>query len=255
MRASGHPFPEYIRFDLKEADSNAPSYDPEELRVDSRANVWLSAVKLACLPLRPLERSLVERKITDAAIRYGIPDDVNHAVSTVKELNAKVAGIETTTDYVKARDWFFANAPALDDELREKLADYLGERAEKVGHLPSLVERYRLDELSGRDPLTETVRQFAERNLHKLATGAVYRTDQFAVLPVDRVEECLPDLLRTASLGMNVIAPERIGKVASHLAEPEALVLESLLASYGQEPVHHDRNNPVEINDEILAAL
>ena len=95
MRAVGYPFPEYIRFETKEADSDAPSYHPEELRIDSRANVWLSAVKLACLPLRPLERSLFQRKIADAAFRYGIDKEVEQAVKMVEEFNSKVAGITT----------------------------------------------------------------------------------------------------------------------------------------------------------------
>ena len=259
MRASGFPFPEYIRFDPKTAENESseetPSYHSTELKLVGRANVWLSAVKLACLALQPLKKKLLTKKVADAAFRYGIENDVEQALTTVRNLQTKTAGIATLSDYGRGKDWLFENADQLDQDIRIRLADHLLDQAVKLGHVPSLLEKYRLDEIAGRDPETGDVHRFAKKNLHKLANGSVFRTDQFGVLPITEIEEYLPRLLKTASLEMNVVEPHRLGKIAATLPEHEADVLESLMLRYNQDPVFCDRDNPIEISDTDLAEL
>jgi len=260
LRATGFRFPEYITFATKTADQKetgeiAPSYHPTDLETGSRENVWLSSVKLAAMPLRPLQREFLHKKIADAAFRYGIESDLEKVSEAIQNFRQKTAGIETVTDYEIARDWFFKNAGYMEGELRTRLADHLLEQAKKLGHVPSLLEKVQINEAAGRDPVTDEVRQFAEQNLHKLANGSVYRTDQFGCLTPETVREYLPHLLREASLGMNVIEPHRFGKVASLLPEHEATVLDALLGAQGEFPVHREKNLPVEIGDDVLAAL
>jgi hypothetical protein len=140
-------------------------------------------------------------------------------------------------------------------QLRTRLADHLLDQAEKLGYIPSLLEKVQINEAAGRDRDTEEVYQLAEQNLHKLANGSLWRTDQFDCLSPETVQEYLPHLLRQASLGMNVIEPHRFGKVASLLPEHEAAVLDALLNAQGEYPVHREQNLPVEINDTVLATL
>ena len=260
LRATAFRFPEYISFAMKTADRKEtgdvePSYDPDDLDTGSRENVWLSAVKLAAMPLRPLQRELLGKKIADAAFRYGIEADLEKVVAAIQNLRRKTAGIETVTDYEIARDWLLKNAEYLPGEVRTRLADHLLEQAVKLGHIPSLLEKVQINEAAGRDPVTDEVRLLAERNLHKLANGSFWRTDQFKCLSPETVREYLPHLLHEASLGMNVMEPHRLGKTASLLSEHEASVLDALLNAQGQFPVHREINLPVEIDDAVLAAL
>lgn len=248
MQASGHPIPGYVHYRKKAASDSGK-------RLDGREELWLEAVKLACTSMRPLEKEIRFHKIAAVADRYGIRNDIDAAVAYIDQLENRREGIRTASDFRKAADWLERHADTLAPEVRASVANHLLEQAVKVGHVTSLTERFRWNEWSGRDPYTDDVRTLAEKNLHKLATGSVYRTDQFDVLSVEELQELLPDLLKTASLGMNVFQADRIGKTASTLPEHEARILENLLESHGQSPVHSDFGSPVEISDEILATL
>jgi len=259
MIAEGFPIPSYVTYGRKEAglsESSHPSYHPDDYPTNCRENVWLSRMKLACdTDMRPLTRRIILKKVADAAERYGITRDLEHAATYVERLRTKVAGIATLSDYEKARDWLFDNAESLDEETTAALSDHLKSAAVKLGHIPSLTEQYRLDKSAGDDPDTPEILAFVESHLHKLASGSVYTTDQFRCLPVREVREYLPDLLKTASLGLNVIEPHRFGKVAETLCESDADVLDALMRLHGEVPVHCEYGVPVEINDQVLANL
>jgi hypothetical protein len=259
MVAEGYPIPSYVSYGKKEAGlskSSVPSWHPTDYPINSQENVWLSQLKLACdIDLRPLTRQIALKKVADAAERYGITRDLEQVASYVEGLRTKTAGMDTLSDYEKARDWLFDNAEYLDGETAAALSDHLQSAAIKLGHLPSLTEQYRLAELGGRDPIMPEILAFAESHLHKLASGSVYTTGQFRCLPVDAVRDILPDLLKTASLGMAVIEPQRFGKVAETLCESDADALDSLMRIYGEEPVHSEYGLPVEISDRVLAKL
>ena len=259
MVAEGFSIPEYVTYGSKTAglsESSAPSFHPKDYPMNSRENVWLSHLKLACdADLRPLTRQILLKKVADAAERYGITRDLKQAAGYVEGLHSKVAGMETVSDYEKARDWFFDNAESLDGETATVLSDHLKSAAVKLGHVPSLTEQYRLDALGGRDPHTPEILAAAESHLHKLASGSVYTTGQFRCLPVDAVRDILPDLLKTASLGMEVMEPQRFGKVAETLCESDADVLDTLMRMHGEKPVHCEYGLPVEISDRVLANL
>lgn len=253
MQRTGYPIPEYVNYKRKIAADSVGGFRDGVL--DSRENVWLSAITLACTPLRPLEKEIRTRKIAAAAQRYGIRPEIDEAVAFAGRLENRRDGIQTRADFRKAADWLHRYADSLAPEVRASLATHLLEQSVKVGYLPSLAEKYDWDEWAGRDPHTDQLRELAEMNLHKLATGNVYRTDQFVPLNADEMRECLPDLLKTASLGMDVIQPQRVGKFAAMLPEREAEILERLLESHGQFPVHSDFGAPVEIDDRVLATL
>lgn len=255
MNATGYPIPEYVHYKRKEATAADRSGSPEEPDRDGREAIWLDAVELACTPMRPLERDILRRKNATLADRYGIRGEIDNAIAYVEGLGRRGDGIRTVSDFRKAAAWLEKYADILDADVRTRLVDHLQEQSVKLGHLPTLTEKFQWDRWAGRDPLTGEVREFAENNLHKLATGSVFRTDQFAVLSTDEMRECLPDMLKAASLGMDVIQPDRIGKTASALPERDARILEALLESHGQSPVHSDYGAPVEINDAVLAAL
>jgi len=89
------------------------------------------------------------------------------------------------------------------------LALRLFEKAAELGYVPSLSEKCLLLQIAERNPITQEVQKLAEASVHKLATGTHYATDQFKVLPFAEVKEVLPDLAKTASLGMFVLHPIR----------------------------------------------
>ncbi len=249
MAEGGFPVPDYVHYKTKaaQADETTPS--------DGREQVWLSAIELACTPRRPLERELLRQKTAETAARYGIEADLKHAVDFVRKIESRPVGIRSRDDFRKAAAWLDRYADQLAPDLRSALAGHLLEQSVKVGHIPSLTEKFRWDEWAGRDPYTTEIQKWAEANLHKLATGNVYTSEQFACLDAAEIRECLPDLLQTASLGMGVIPPQRLGKTASALPEHEARILDALLDSHGQRPVHSGCGAPVEINDAVLASI
>ena len=249
MQRTGHPIPVYVHYRMKAATASESGFS------DEREKVWLDAVKLACTPMRPLEKEIRLQKIAAVADRYGIRKEIDSAIAYVDRLENRREGIRTAVDFRKAADWFRRYADTLDPAVRASIANHLLDQCVKIGHVPSLTEQFQWNEWAGHDPYSDEQRSFAKRNLHKLASGSVYRTDQFSCLGTDEVREVLPDLLRTASLGMNVIEPNRLGKTASALPEHEARILEILLESHCQSPVHSDYGAPVEINDRILATL
>jgi hypothetical protein len=257
MLIEGFEIPSYVTYCRKEAGlSSQADYNPTDYPIIGQENVWLSRLKLACAEdMRPLTREIWVKKIATVAERYGITHDLDAAVAYVERLRTKEAGIETLSDYAKARDWLFKNAEHIDPDTAATLSGHLQSVSVKIGYIPLLTEKYRLDELSGHDPDTPEVLEFVESHIHKLASGSVYTAEQFRCLPVSAVEEYLPDLLKTASLGMNVMEPHRFGKVAETLCESDADVLDTLMQIHGETPIHSEYGAPVEINDEILAVL
>ena len=259
MLAENYPMPLYVTYHKKEATASGtstPSYHPTDYPVTSQENVWLSHLKLACNnEMRPMVREIWMKKVADAASRYGIMKDIESVTAYVEKLRTKVAGIETQSDYEKAKDWLFKNAEFLDTDTAAAVSEHLQQVAKKLGHVLSMTEQYRLDELSGRDPMTPEIMKQVDARLHKLATGSVYTSNQFLCLPVEAVQEYLPDLMKTASLGMNVMPPQRFGKIAETLGVPEAEVLDTLMGIHGEQPIHSDYGCPLEINDEVLAKL
>jgi len=254
MTATGYPVPDYVHYRRK--DAAAPyCVETDNDKLDSREKVWLAAVKLACTPMRKLQRNILFHKIAAAASRYGIRRETEEAVRYVKRLDQQISGIRTVGDFQKAAEWLRTYADTLEPDVRAKLAGHLLHKTVKLGYLLSVTEKFELDQWAGRDPYSPEVRALAEHNLHKLASGTVYRSDQFAALPLDELRDVLPDLVKIASLGMEAVDPARLGKCASALPEHHAEILDALFTAHGRQPVHSDIGAPVTIDDTILASL
>ena len=250
MRHSNFAIPQYVT-----ANSKTASHNPTELLLDNQTNVWLSAIKLACLPLRPLEKELFARKIAAAARRYGISDAVDVASAYTVACQDRTPGVRTESDYHVAHDWLRKHGSSLEPEIRARLTTHLEEKAADLGIIQSLADQYEERERTGQYPLTPTMIEFGEEQLHKLATGSVYTTNQFAALTPEELAESLPTLWKNASLGMNVLQPYRLGRCATGLVESEANVLEAILDSHGERPVHSEYGCAIEIGNDVLAAL
>jgi hypothetical protein len=265
MTAASFALPSYVAYDKKDqktagvevgTEPTAPSYNSMEFPIDSQENVWLSAVKLACAAgLHKLAQESLQKKIYAAAERYGIEGDLQKAAEFIQRLNETPRQIKTASDWQKAKTWLIKYASQLAPTLLHKLADYLLKKTAEVGYIPSRSEKYELTEMAGRDPVTPEIEKWAEENIHKLASGNYYRTDQFAALPYEEVNELLPDLLKTASLGMPVLNPDTFAKAASEADESSANVIDWLLEKHGQLPIHTEKGLPIAVNDEILAEL
>jgi len=260
MLAEGQSVPSYVSYGKKEAGSKntaLPCYDPSDYPITSQENVWLSHLKLASQKeeLHPLLYDSLTSKVAAAAERYGMAEDLNRVSDYVTRLRTKKAGIETQADYEKAKNWLFKNAEYLDQETATLLVDQLNNASVKLGCIPSWEEQYHLDEIAGRDPVTPEVQRYVDDNIHKLASGSVYTSDQFRCLSVAEVNEYLPDLMKTASLGFHTLIPERFGKIAESLNESQADLLDAMMQARGQQPIHSDYGCPIEINDAVLAAL
>jgi hypothetical protein len=132
---------------------------------------------------------------------------------------------------------------------------WLNQQSSERFRIPSLTEQYQLDEIAGRDPMTPEVQQYVEDHIHKLASGSVYTSEQFRRLPVDEVQQYLPELMKTASLGLGILSPQRFGKLAETLSPSQADMLDTLMNHHGERPIHCDYGTPVEVSDEILAGL
>jgi hypothetical protein len=252
MRRGGYSLPDYVTDGDKTA---GVSYDAEEIRLDGKANVWLSAVKLASLPDDNLTRKFLSPKVASAAKRYGILPEVEQVFHSVPELLRERPGIRTLSDWREAKDWYFKNAQFMDGGTRRTFHAHLMIKAAETGCVIPLPERYAMDKLAGYDSVTEDVQQYALEHTHKLADGSVYTSPQFEKLDPEEVRECLPDLMKTASFGMHTIAPKRFGQAAENLSYSDAEILSLLMEKAGEAPVLSTRGAPVEINDEILAAL
>jgi hypothetical protein len=272
MAASGFFMPDYINYNKKTADADTAAgsvvgtdadastvsvfYENKEFPIDSQEKVWLSAVKLACLPDMPkTEQDFYRKQIYAAAERYGIRNDLDKAAEFITNSENEPQTIKTSADWQKAKTWLTKHAASLASELVMKLANYLLDKTAEVGCVPSLSEQYELREMAGRNPMTPELQKFAETNLHRLANGTYYRTDQFASLTYDEVNRCMPDLIKNASLGMPVLNASTFAKAASESSEAHADVIECLLSQHGQYPIHTERGHPVEINDQVLAEL
>jgi hypothetical protein len=259
MSAAGFTMPQYVGYDKKTASAEGrepASYENKSFPIDSQENVWLSAVKLACDKIMPVwERDIYSKRVYDAAEHYGITADLEKAAEFIVKSETEPHVIRTEDDWRKAQSWLIKNAEYLDPRITIKLANYLLDTTEGVGYIPSLIEQFDLREMAGRNPMTPELQKFAEQNLHRLANGTYYRTDQFALLDYDEVNEIMPDLMKTASLGMTVLQPDAFAKAASEADEAHADLLEHLLGQHGQHPIHSERGLPVEINDRILAEL
>lgn len=259
MSAAGFSMPAYVGYDKKTANADtetAVSYESTEFPLDSQENVWLSSVKLACIDgMSELLKKLQKEKIYAAAERYGIRSDLDKAAAFIDKIKTEPQQMKTASDWQKAKAWLIKYAAQIAPDLLVKFADYLLKKTAEVGYIPSLTEKYELTELAGQDPITPEIQAWADKNLHKLASGSYYRTDQFASLNYAEVNELLPDLIKTASLGMPVLNPYTFAEAASAADEACADVIDYLLEKQGQYPVHTEKGLPIAISDEILAEL
>jgi hypothetical protein len=253
MRSQGYPFPDYIENPQKNASADI-SFDDREIRWDNPANVFLSALKTACKEIPELLQDQQYRPIAEAAERYGISDDLVHALNFIKEIQTKNAGIETKQDYQEAVNFLKTHAERLDQETRTKLVEHLEDRAEKLGHILSLSDKYEFDVLAGRNPENEETKKLAEACYCELANGAIYRQDQFTPDVTRRISEVLPDMIKAASLGSLGVIPDKLKRAAESLSPSKADVLEIVLRGYGQTPVFDSRDLPVSIDDPSLTA-
>ena len=251
MEESGFPIPEYVS--EKQADVSVTEYS--NISIDSRANVWLSAVKLACGEFLPTVRASYCKEVMEAAQRYGIDGQVKDATAFVERMDIDPQQICTETDWRRTKDWLKKNAQYMDEGLREGIVDHLFEKAAELGYIPMLSEKCDLLQIAGRDPITPEIQKLAEESSHKLASGTHYTTDQFEALPFAEVEELLPDLMKKASLGMGVLQPRLFAKVAETADRNTAMVLDALLRKHGQAPVLDEKELPLEINEAVLARL
>jgi hypothetical protein len=254
MRSKGFQMPGYVGQKTADTQSGA-SYHSSELKFDSQENVWLSAVKIACLSCSGFERGIYTQRLYDAADRYRIRGDIEKAAAFIRGTENEKQDILTESDWHKAALWLHKNASFMQESDRRAAADCLMMKSAEIGYVPSLAEKYTLDKLAGRNPVSDDIRRLADDNLHKLASGSVYRTDQFESLPYKEVHDFLPDLMRQASFGLPVLQPSLFARAAVQADEVQADVLDKLMRKHGQVPVHSARHLPVEINDQILAAL
>ena len=259
METSGFKIPGYVSENKQAgADGETNVYiadNPTGICINSQADVWLSAVKLACGEFLPAVRESYQQKITDAASRYGILDDVKAASGFIERMDIDPQQIRTEFEWRRTKDWLVKNAQYLELVIREGVVDHLFEKAAEIGYTPALSEVCLLQQIAERDPVTSEVEKLAAESIHKLASGNYYRTDQFSALPFAEVKELLPDLIKRASFETSVLHPRLFAKAAETADENSAFVLDALLQKHGQMPVYNDRNLPVEINDALLARL
>jgi len=253
LEASGFTIPEYVR--AKQADGEEITDNSNDIRIDSQANVWLSAVKLACSDLPAARRERELQYVYDAAQRYRILDEVKAASAFIEKMDVDPQQIRTEGDWQRTRDWLHKNAQYLDLPIREGIVDHLFEKAAELRYTLSLSEDCLLRQIAERDPVTPELQKLAEANIHKLATGKHYTTDQFEALPFEEVREFLPDLVKQASFEIPALQPNLFADAAKRASIDEAMVLDMLLQKHGQLPICDDSNLPVAISDAILAAL
>ena len=250
MQESGFVIPAYVR-----AKQASVTDDSNDIRIDGQGSVWLSAVKLACGEYLPAVKAAYQKRVTDAATRYGILDHIKEASAFIERMDIDPQQIRTEHDWKRTKGWLEKNAEFMDEGLREGIVDHLFQKASELGYTPLLSEKCVLLQIAGRDPFTEDVRQMAEEGIHKLASGKYYTTDQFESLPFEEVEALLPELVKQASLGIPMLHATLFAKVAENADENSAIVLDALLQKYGQMPIMDAQDFPLEINDEMLAKL
>ena len=133
--------------------------------------------------------------------------------------------------------------------------DHLETKEAEFGYTPSLPEIYERREHRGLDPITEEMEKFADAHLYALASGKVYSVSQFEALPKEELQNYLPDLVKTASLGTGIIIPSLLGESAARMAEHDAIVIDALMKKHAQAPLNDRRRAAIEINDAVLAAI
>ena len=254
MTESGFAVPSYVG--VKNASNEGTTTDnPNDININSQENVWLSAIKLACMDVLPTIRDSYAKKVVDAARRYGILGDIKAAAAFVDRLDVDPQQIRTEGDWKRSKEWLHKNAEHMDLHIREGIVDHLFEKAAELGYTPSLSEKCLLHQIAEREPITHEIQKLAEESIHRLATGTHYTTDQFKALPFDEVKDILPDLVKSASFEMSTLHPALFARAATAVEENTAVVLDALLQKHGQFPVYDDSNLPIEINDAMLAAL
>jgi hypothetical protein len=256
LTATGFPLPKYLTYGQKTAGNPAvlPSYDGNEFELTSKENVYLCAIKAACMEDR-FKHDLFIHRAKLAADRYGNRADVDRVLEKIAAMEDEPAHIRTEEDWQKAYDFLFKNAELLDNDIVQGLADLLLKKTAEVRHIPMMEETYSLRKLAGLPLDTPELQAYADKFFHKLANGSFYYSHQFSRLPVDEVRIHLPDLLKSASFEMNVINPNLFGRAAEKLEPLEADILSILMEKVGELPVREERDLPVEINDEVLAQL
>jgi len=259
MRESNFAVPAYVGAKSANSDSDGivVTDDLNDISIHGQENVWMSMLKLGCrTDMLPVVRQSYANKIADAALRYGIAEDVHAAAEFIDRMDIDPSRIRTEGDWQRSKHWLQKNAGYMDIHIREGIVDHLFEKAAELGYIPSLSEKCLLYQIAERNPgeLPE-VQQLAEANIHKLASGRHYTTDQFAILPFEEVNDLLPDLTKRASLGMSLLQPDLFAKAASAADVNTATVLDAIFQKHGQSPVYDDSDLPYEINDRILAAL
>jgi pyruvoyl-dependent arginine decarboxylase (PvlArgDC) len=250
MEESGFIIPSYVG--AKQADAIE---NPNSINIDGQENVWLSAIKLAFGDFLPAVHASYSKKVSDAARRYGILEDITKAGSFVEQMNTAPRQICTELDWKRTKSWLEKNAEYMDEIVRVEIVDHLFEKAAEMNYVPTLSENCVLYQIASRDPITPEVQQLAEESIHKLASGTHYTTDQFEVLPFEEVKELLPDLVKRASFNMPVFQSTLFAKAAEAAGENSAVVLDALFRKYGQAPIYDENEVPIEINDAILARL
>jgi hypothetical protein len=261
MSESNFSMPTYVSYDKKTADAgNAGdipvSYENNEFPTDSQENIWLSALKVAGSDtMNESVKKFYNDRIYAAADRYGIRPDLEKAAAFVQNLRDTPEPLRTESDWRKARNWLQKFASVLETPLRIALANTLLTKAAEVGYIPAWSEIYELRKLAGMNPATPEMQKYAEEQIHAMPSGNIYTTEQFAAIPYEEAAESVSDLTKSASLGMPVLHAASFAKAASKASREEAEIVELLLTKHGQKPLIRARDYPLEINDEMLAAL
>jgi hypothetical protein len=256
LMATAYPLPEYITYGQKTAANsiNPPSYESTDIDLTSKENVWLSAVKAACLD-NDTQRDHYMRQIKIAAARYGNDTDVMHVLSRIDAMRNETSGIKSSDDWEKGYNFLIKNADAMDNDVVEGLARMLLHKTAEISHIPAIEEDYTLRKLAGLPTDTPEIKEFAKQHFHKLANGSCWYSHQFDVLPVEEVQLHLPELMARTSLNMPIIEGKSFGKQAEYLDPLEADILEILMRKHGEIPEVDGRALPVEVNDAMLAKL
>ena len=275
MIDSKYPFPDYVNYAVKAASTTEKSAESElnseatDYSVASREQVWLSALKLACFQpkyaLDGFEGSqdaptirYATKRVKDAAIRYGILEDLNKMAEFVVQVETRQPGIRSEAELKAAKNWLSKNAEYLGKTARLRVLADIEHKEAEFGYVPTLQEKYDRAVYREENPVSEDMEKFAEANLHELATGKVYSTFQFEKLAkaaATELRDCLPALVKTASLGTFVPIPEQLGKHAALLREDEACLLDLLMEKHGQVPLNDTRKAAVVIETDFLKSF
>jgi hypothetical protein len=254
MQKSNYPLPEYVHYGQKTAAEMSLDYS-NDINITSKENVWLSALKLASMELPDTIQTAQWNKVVEAANHYRIVPDIQKAAEFTDKLNETPKGVYTENDWRLAQDWLRKNAEYLPKESRAVISDYLFEKSAELGCVPTVDEKVEFAVWSGRDPVIDEIEKIAEADIHRLATGNYYRTNQFAAIPFEEISEVLPAVTKKAAFETHIINGSLLADAAKTVDENSATVIEALLNKHGQYPVYAEGNLPLEINDAILSKL